>query len=149
MFTELLKSILMFPDTLNRLSFANAQKKPRTDSRIMRMFFVRFVQFVNRKLQVNDWGGRGYDDSVPGDGTKTTPAWSASLPRIHFLSLGGWSKKSREGLFSRRPLPKRGQICYIPAPQSLKISLEFQLRSEKLSDFCRRISYHHYHCYSP
>ena len=22
----------------------------------------------------NDWGGRGYDDSVPGDGTKTTPS---------------------------------------------------------------------------
>ena len=22
----------------------------------------------------NDWGGRGYDNSVPGDGTKATPS---------------------------------------------------------------------------
>ena len=37
----------------------------------------------------NDWGGRGYDDSVPGVVTKTSPSedrtarssiWSASLP---------------------------------------------------------------------
>ena len=39
-----------------------------------------------------DWGGRGYDDFVPGEVTKTapygdmitlSPTWSASLPRIH------------------------------------------------------------------
>ena len=39
----------------------------------------------------NDWGGRGYDDFVPGEVTKTVPprdrttrslTWSASLPRI-------------------------------------------------------------------
>ena len=39
----------------------------------------------------NDWGGRGYDGSVPGEVTKTTPSgdrttrsstWSASLPRV-------------------------------------------------------------------
>ena len=39
----------------------------------------------------NDWGGRGYDDAVPGEVTKTTPSgdrttssptWSASLPQI-------------------------------------------------------------------
>ena len=37
----------------------------------------------------NDWGGRGYDDFVPGEVPKTTPsggrttgspAWSASVP---------------------------------------------------------------------
>ena len=73
----------------------------------------------------NDWGGRGYDDSSPGDGTKTTPsgdrttrspAWSAILPRIQFISPGGWSKKSPGGAISCRPLPKRGKICYIPSP---------------------------------
>ena len=40
----------------------------------------------------NDWGGRGYDDFVPGEVTKKAPSgdrttrsptWSASLPRIH------------------------------------------------------------------
>ena len=40
----------------------------------------------------NDWGGRGYDDFVPGEVTKIassedetiwSPTWSASLPRIH------------------------------------------------------------------
>ena len=42
----------------------------------------------------NDWGGRGYDDFVPGKVTKTAPSgdrttgsptWSASLPRIHHI----------------------------------------------------------------
>ena len=40
----------------------------------------------------NDWGGRGYDDFVPGEVTKTAPSgdrvvwsptWSASLTQIH------------------------------------------------------------------
>ena len=35
--------------------------------------------------------------------------WSISLPRNQLILPG-------EGLFSYRPLPKRGQICDIPAP---------------------------------
>ena len=45
----------------------------------------------------NDWGGRGYDDSVPGEVTKTTPSWSASLPQVRLISRGGWSNKSPGG----------------------------------------------------
>ena len=47
----------------------------------------------------NDWGGRGYDDSVPGEVTKTTPSgdsttrsptWSVSLSRVQLMLPGGW-----------------------------------------------------------
>ena len=34
----------------------------------------RGVSGISMKECFNDWGGRGYDDSVPGDGTKTTPS---------------------------------------------------------------------------
>ena len=73
----------------------------------------------------NDWGGRKYDDLVFGEVTKI------ALPgmRLHD-SLHGWQACPqfiafdkgvgqiclREGLFSYRSLPKRGQNCYIPAP---------------------------------
>ena len=73
----------------------------------------------------NDWGGRGYNDSVPGDGTKTTPsgdratrslAWSASLPRIQFISPGGWSNKFPGGvIFVPSPL-KTGTKLLHPRP---------------------------------
>ena len=45
------------------------------------------------------------------------------LARIQLISPGGWSTSPRKGLFWCRPLPKRGQICDIPAsPQSLNYS---------------------------
>ena len=66
----------------------------------------------------NDWEGRGYDDSVPGEVTKTTPSgdrttrsstWSASLPRIQLISSGGWSNKSPGRVFLVPSPPKTGR----------------------------------------
>ena len=59
-----------------------------------------------------DWGGRGYDDFVPGNGTKTTssgdrttsPTWSTSFPRIQLISPGGWTNKSPGG------------VTFVPSP---------------------------------
>ena len=51
----------------------------------------------------NDWGGRGYDDSIPGEVTKTassgdrttwSPIWSVSLPRTQLIPPKGWSNMS-------------------------------------------------------
>ena len=62
-------------------------------------------------------GGWGYDGSVPGEVTKTTPSedrntwsptWSASLPRIQLVSPGGWSNKSPGGVIFVPPPPKTG-----------------------------------------
>ena len=46
----------------------------------------------------NDWGGRGYDDSIPGEVTKTDPSGDYMIPnmvdklaRIQLIPLGGWS----------------------------------------------------------
>ena len=59
---------------------------------------TRFNSLLSAKVKermcegFNDWGGRGYDDFVPGEITKIvlsgdettlSSTWSASLPRIH------------------------------------------------------------------
>ena len=81
----------------------------------------------------NDWGGRGYDDSVPGM-TPKQPLPGIRLhdplhgrqvcPEFNSFHQGLGQINPSEGLFSCRPLPKRGEICYIPAPppQSLNES---------------------------
>ena len=65
----------------------------------------------------NNWGGRGYNDSVPEEVTKTTPSgdrttlsptWSASLPRIQPMSPGGLSNKSPVGAIFVPSPPKTG-----------------------------------------
>ena len=35
---------------------------------------LKKFQVISKFECFNDWGGRGYDDSVPGGGTKTTPS---------------------------------------------------------------------------
>ena len=54
----------------------------------------------------NVWEGRGYDDSVPGEVTKTTPSgdktawstiWSASLSQIQLISPEDWLNMSPGG----------------------------------------------------
>ena len=77
-----------------------------------------FVLPVFTYSHFNVWGG---NTSFP------SPWWSPKqpLPGIHgrqacpeFNSFqqGGGHIYRREGVFSRRPLPKRGQVCDIPAP---------------------------------
>ena len=44
-------------------------------SRIVQLFIFIFI-FYNSSMTegFNDWGGRGYDDFVPGEVTKTAPS---------------------------------------------------------------------------
>ena len=75
----------------------------------------------------NNWGGRGYDDSVPVEVTKQPltalglhdplHGWQACPEFIAFNQEVG-QICPRQGLFACRFLPKRGQICYISAPSS-------------------------------
>ena len=83
----------------------------------------------------NEWGGRGYDDSVPGDGTKTTPPGIGlhyplhdrqACPESNSFHQGVGQISPPEGLFLCRPLLKRGQICYIP-PQLLNDSATYDI----------------------
>ena len=79
-------------------------------------------------LSSNDWGGRGYDDSVPGGRgvTKTAPSrdrtawsstWPASLPRNQFKSPGSWSNTSRGGAVFVPSSPKMGtNLRHPPSP---------------------------------
>ena len=46
----------------------------RSASAKKQSFFARLYLKCPDSECSNDWGGRGYDDSVPGDGTKTTPS---------------------------------------------------------------------------
>ena len=72
-----------------------------------------------------DWGGRGYDDFVPGEVTKTvtsgdettwSPTWPASLPRIHRILQGGWSNMSPVGAIFVPFPPKTGTNMLHPRP---------------------------------
>ena len=73
----------------------------------------------------NDWGGRGYDDSVPGEVIKTTPSGIGLYHPLHgrqnclefssFHQRGG-SNKSPGGANFVPSLPRWGQICDIPPP---------------------------------
>ena len=81
----------------------------------------------------DDWGGRGYDDSVPGEVTKTVPSgvrtassptWSASLSRIQFITPGGWSSMSLVGSILVPSALKTGiNLLHPLPPQSLNGSL--------------------------
>ena len=74
-------------------------------------------------------GGRGYDDSVPREVTKTTPSgdrttgsptWSASLPRIQLIPPFSWSDMSSVGAIFVPSPPKTGTNLLHPlSPQSL------------------------------
>ena len=73
------------------------------------------LQLVNELF--NDWGERGYDDSVPGEVIKTAPSgdrttgsptWSASLPRIQLIPPGSWSDMSPAGAIFVTSPPKTG-----------------------------------------
>ena len=69
-------------------------------------------------------GLRGYYDSVPVDGTKTTSSPGIGLhnplhgrqacPELNSFHQGVGQIRPPEGLFSCSPLSKRGKNCYIP-----------------------------------
>ena len=76
--------------------------------------------------------GRGYDDSVPGEVTKTVPSgdkttlslttWSANFLRIQLITIEGWSINS-PGWAIFVPSPKTGiNLRHPRAPQSLNDS---------------------------
>ena len=77
----------------------------------------------------NDWGGRGYNDSVPGEVTKTAPSrdritgsptLSGSLPQIQLIPPGSWSDMSPVGAFFVPSPPKTETNLLHPlSPQSL------------------------------
>ena len=79
--------------------------------------------FTRPRECFNDWGGRGYDDSVPGRSPKQ-PLPGIGLhdplhdrqacPKFNSFHQEIGQISPREGLVSCRPLPKRGQICDIP-----------------------------------
>ena len=84
------------------------------------------IVVLHKKELFNDWGGRGYDDSVPGGVTKTAPSgdkttWLASLPRIQLIPEGGWSNMSPVGAIFVPSPPKTGTnlLHPRPPPQSL------------------------------
>ena len=74
----------------------------------------------------NDWGGG--DTTIPSPGRSPKQPLSGTglhddplhdrqaCPELNSFHKGVCQISPREGLFSCRPLPKRGQICDIPAP---------------------------------
>ena len=90
----------------------------------------------NMKEGFNDWGGRGYVDFVLGEVNKTAPSgdrttwsptWSASLPRIHRIWLGGRSNTSPVGAIFVPSPPKTGKKLLHPRPpQSLNGSKQLR-----------------------
>ena len=82
------------------------------------------------KESFNDWGGRGYDNFVPGMVTPKQPLPGIGVrnhlhgrqacPEFNSSHQGLSQICPGEGLFLCRPLPKRGQICDIPAPPIVK-----------------------------
>ena len=97
-------------------------------------------------------GGRGYDDSVPGEITKTVPSgnrttwsptWSANLPRIQLIPLEGWSIISPGGAIFV-PSPKTGiNLRHPRPPQSLN---DFAALAEVTMDqfICASLFHTHY-----
>ena len=81
--------------------------------------------FLSAEL-FNDWGGRGYDDSDPGEVTKTAPSgdrttgsptWSANLPRIQLIPPGGWLDLSPVGdVFVPSPPQNGDKFVTFPPP---------------------------------
>ena len=87
----------------------------------------------------DDWEGRGYDDFVPGEVTKTTPSgdrttrsptWSASLPRLQLIAPGGWSNKSPGGALFRAVPSQNGEIFVhlLPPPKVERLSNQDHLQ---------------------
>ena len=70
----------------------------------------------------NDWGGGGGTSipspgwspkqSLPGIGLHGPQHGRQACPEFNIIHQGVGQIHPREGLFSRRPLPKQGQICY-------------------------------------
>ena len=93
-------------------------------------------------------GGRGYDDSVPGEVTKTAPSgdrttlsptWSVSLSRIQLIPPDGWSNMSPvRTILVPSPL-KRGQICYIPSPLKIVVYSVCVVHSYAVANPVRRL----------
>ena len=115
--------------------------------------YGRDVLNENGKECFNDCGGgRGYDDSIPGEVTQTTPSgdrttwpptWSASLPRIQLISPGGWSNKSLGGpIFGLSP-PKTGKNLRHPRPPPIVERLKLLLGFAEDNT----LSYEHFHLY--
>ena len=73
----------------------------------------------------NDWGGgdttipspgRSRKQPLPGIGLHDHLHGRQACPKFNKFHQGVGQISLREGIFSYHPLPKRGQICYIPAP---------------------------------
>ena len=93
------------------------QALPPEYERIRTSHFEKADFGIAGTYRSNDWGGQGYDDSVPGkvtqitssgDRTTSSSTWSASLPRVQFISPEGWSRKSPGGAISVPSPPKTG-----------------------------------------
>ena len=76
----------------------------------------------------NDWGGRGYDDSVPGEVTKTpssgdrttlSPTWSASLPQSNSFHQGLVKYVPGRGYFRAVPSQNGDKFVTSPPPPSI------------------------------
>ena len=85
----------------------------------------RWVRWFHTLEGFNNRGGRGCDDFVLGEVTKTALPGIGLHDPLHdrqdcpeFIAFdqGVGQICPQQGLFSCRSLPKRGQICYIPAP---------------------------------
>ena len=125
-------------------------------SDLLNMFLLRssrrpFVLPPLRAVWVVQRLGRGeHDDSVPGDVTRRSPSgdnsawsttWSTSLPRVQLNSPGGCQICPLEGLFSCRPLPKRGQIFEpppSPSPFIERLVYAFFILWDLNTTLCRR-----------
>ena len=73
----------------------------------------------------NDWGGgdttipspwRSPKQSLPGIGLHDPVHSRQACPEFNSFHQGVGEISPRKGIFLCRPLPKRGQICDIPAP---------------------------------
>ena len=104
-------------------------------SRVLRLPYRRSRHRLGILWNVSSFlrtaGGRGYDDFVPAEVTKTAPSrdettrsptWSASLPQVHRIWPGGWSNMSPVGAIFVPFPPKTGANMLHPLPpQSLNL----------------------------
>ena len=60
--------------------------------------------------------GRSPKQPLPGKGLHDPLNGRHACPKFNSFHRGVGQTSPREGVFSCRPLPKRGQICDIPAP---------------------------------
>ena len=95
----------------------------------------------------NDWGGQGYDDSVPGEVTKTAPSgdritgsptWSASLPRINSTHSTRELVRYVPGWGYFRPVPSQNGDKLVSSPlppQSLDGLVGYQFQNNEIGSF--------------